>query len=305
MVALMDRLAWLQIFAEGGDGGNAGAGVGADGAPAADAGQQTGVSAGDGAEAAAAGQPQEEQFGDLIAGRYKADFERETSKIVRARVREAQQENKTLRESNEAWGEIGRYLQARYGQEGKQLSAQELLEQVRADNYYVELEADRNGISPEAQRQMMRQRWSQDAEHEELMRLRNEQQEREYFTRLIRDEAQIRQTYPDFDVRKELENETFMRLTKGGLTTMQAYEMLHHNELVEQAAQRAAEEARQQTAASIASGAGRIAENGMARSAAAVSSADPSKFSREKMERLRLAAEAGEKIGPGHPLWDT
>ena len=76
MVALMDRLAWLQIFAEGGDGGNAGAGVGADGAPAADAGQQTGVSAGDGAEAAAAGQPQEEQFGDLIAGRYKADFER-------------------------------------------------------------------------------------------------------------------------------------------------------------------------------------------------------------------------------------
>ena len=102
MSKLLKSLWMLQLFAEGGDGGaGEGAGVSAEGAQAAAAGQPSGESAAS-AQAAAAGQ-QEESFGDLIAGRYKADFERETSKIVRARVREAQQENKTLRESNDAW----------------------------------------------------------------------------------------------------------------------------------------------------------------------------------------------------------
>lgn len=302
MSKLLKNLWMLQLFAEGGDGGaGEGAGVSAEGAQAAAAGQPSGESAAS-AQAVAAGQ-QEESFGDLIAGRYKADFERETSKIVRARVREAQQENKTLRESNDAWSEIGRFLQARYGQD-KQLSAQELLEQVRADNYYVELEADKNGISPEAQRQIMRQRWGQEEEHEELMRLRQEQQEREYFTKLIREEATVRETYPDFDVRTELGNPMFMQLTKSGLSATQAYEMLHHRELVEAAEKKAAEEARKMTAASVASGAGRVAENGLGGAAPTVQKADPSKFSREKMERLIAAAKAGEKVGPGHPLWD-
>lgn len=302
MTKLLKNLWMLQLFAEGGDGGaGEGAGVSAEGAQAAAAGQPSGESAAS-AQAAAAGQ-QEESFGDLIAGRYKAEFERETSKIVRARVREAQQENKTLRESNDAWSEIGRFLQARYGQD-KQLSAQELLEQVRADNYYVELEADKNGISPEAQRQIMRQRWGQEEEHEELMRLRQEQKDRDYFTKLIREEATVRETYPDFDVRTELGNPMFMQLTKSGLSATQAYEMLHHRELVEAAEKKAAEEARKMTAASVASGAGRVAENGLGGAAPTVQKADPSKFSREKMERLIAAAKAGEKVGPGHPLWD-
>ena len=303
MSKLLKNLWMLQLFAEGGDGGaGEGAGVSAEGAQAAAAGQPSGESAAS-AQAAAAGQ-QEESFGDLIAGRYKAEFERETSKIVRARVREAQQENKTLRESNDAWSEIGKFLQARYGQD-KQLSAQELLEQVRADNYYVELEADKNGISPEAQRQIMRQRWGQEEEHEELMRLRQEQKDRDYFTKLIREEATVRETYPDFDVRTELGNPMFMQLTKSGLSATQAYEMLHHRELVEAAEKKAAEEARKMTAASVASGAGRVAENGLGGAAPTVQKADPSKFSREKMERIRKAAMAGETVGPGHPLWEN
>lgn len=304
MSKLLRNLWMLQIFADGGDGGaGEGAGVSAEGAQAAAAGQPTGESAGQ-AQAADAGQ-QEESFGDLIAGRYKADFERETSKIVRARVREAQQENKTLRESNDAWSEIGKFLQARYGQPDKQLTAQELLENVRADNYYVELEADKNGISPEAQRQIMRQRWGQEEEHEELMRLRQEQQEREYFTKLIREEATVRETYPEFDVRTELANPMFMQLTKSGLSATQTYEMLHHRELVEAAEKKAAEAAKQKTAAAVASGAGRVAENGLGGAAPSVQKADPSKFSREKMERIKRAVMAGESVGPGHPLWEN
>lgn len=303
MSKLLKNLWMLQIFAEGGDGGaGEGAGVSAEGAQAAAAGQPSGESAAS-AQAAAAGQ--QESFGDLIAGRYKADFERETSKIVRARVREAQQENKTLRESNDAWSEIGKFLQARYGQPDRQLTAQELLENVRADNYYVELEADKNGITPEAQRQIMRQRWGQEEEHEELMRLRQEQQDREYFTKLIREEATVREKYPDFDVRTELANPMFMQLTKSGLSAGEAYEMLHHRELVEAAEKKAAEEARKMTAASVASGAGRVSENGLGTAAPTVQKADPSKFSREKMERIRRAAMAGESIGPGHPLWEN
>ena len=70
-------------------------------------------------------------------------------------------------------------------------------------------------------------------------------------------------------------------------------------------AKKAAEEARKMTAASVASGAGRVAENGLGGAAPTVQKADPSKFSREKMERIRKAAMAGETVGPGHPLWEN
>ena len=85
----------LQLFAEGGGAEGAGAGVGAEGAPAADAGQQTGVDAAS-ASAADAGQAEEETFAGLIQGKYKKDFERETSKIVRSRVANLEKENERL-----------------------------------------------------------------------------------------------------------------------------------------------------------------------------------------------------------------
>jgi len=299
---LLERLHALQLFADGGEGGGeAGAGVGAEGALAADAGQRAGVGA-EGAPAVDAGQQEEVSFADLISGKYKADFEKEVSKIVRSRVKSAQDENKTLKSESEQWKNIGRYLQARYG-DGNELTPQELLQHIEADDYYIEREADRNGITAKEQRRVMQERWTHESESEELARLRQEREDREYFTRMASMAPEIQNTYPDFDLRKELNNPRFMELTKAGMHPQEVYEMLHHKELLAAAEKKAAEASRESTAAAVASGASRPAEGTLSAGSAATQTVDPSKFTKEQREKIMAAALRGEKVGPGHPLW--
>lgn len=301
-MSLNSDLRALQLFAEGGDAG-AGAGVGAEGAPAADAGQQTGVGA-QGASAADAGQEQgEETFAGLIAGRYKQDFERETSKIVRSRVADLRKENERLTKEGESWEKIGRWLRARYAGDGEELDAQELARRVEADDYYIEQMADRNGLTSRQQRQLIAERFTREDEHQELERYRQENAEREFFTQLVRDSEPVRAVYPDFDVREELKNPQFLNLVKYGVPMQQVYEMMHHAELLEKAQSAAAGQARTQTAAAIASGSRRVAENGTGSAAPATQKVDPSNFSDEQMAKIRAAVARGERVGPGHPLW--
>lgn len=291
----------LQLFAESGTGG-AGAGVGAGGAPAADAGQQTGVEA-QGASAADAGQQGEETFAGLIAGKYKQDFERETSKIVRSRVAELRSENERLTKEGESWDKIGRWLRARYAEDGEELDAQELARRVEADDYYIEAQADRNGLTAKQQRQLMADRFTREDEHQELERYRQENAEREFFTKLVRDAEPVQKLYPGFDVREELKNPQFLNLIRYGVPMQQVYEMMHHAELVEAAQAEAAGQARTQAAASIASGGRRVAENGTGAAAPATQKVDPSQFTDEQMDKIRAAVARGERVGPGHPLW--
>lgn len=305
MKKMLEHLHLLQIFADGGEGGaGAGAGVSAEGAQAAAAGQPSGVGSGQ-EPAAAAGQGSEPTFAEMIAGKYKGDFDKEVSRIVRSRVKAAQEENTRLKEESAQWSEIGRYLQSRYGSDGKQLSVQELAQHIAADDYYVELEADRNGISAELQRKMNQERWGRERDQRELQALRQEQADREYFARVAREAEELKQEYPDFDLREALRDPDFMEWTKRGKSVKQVYSWFHHEEIVRAEQQKAAEAARQQTAASIASGAARPAENGARPAAPTTQQADPSKFSPEKMEKIRQAASRGEKVGPGHPLWDS
>lgn len=292
----------LQLFAEGGGAEGAGAGVGAEGAPAADAGQQTGVGA-QGAPAADAGQAEEETFAGLIQGKYKKDFERETSKIVRSRVANLEKENERLAKDGEQWAGIGRWLQTRYAKEGEQLSAQELMQRIEADDYFLEAEADKNGVTPDQQRALLRERFTAEDEHRELERYRQENAEREFFSQLVEQSQGLTDRYPDFDLRAEIRNPQFTQLVRYGVPVQQVYEMLHHGELIEQAQRGAAEAARAQTAASVASGGSRVAENGLGRTAQSVQKVDPSKFSDDQMDKIREAVARGERVGPGHPLW--
>lgn len=292
----------LQLFAEGGGAEGAGAGVGAEGAPAADAGQQTGVDAAS-ASAADAGQAEEETFAGLIQGKYKKDFERETSKIVRSRVANLEKENERLAKDGEQWAGIGRWLQTRYAKEGEQLSAQELMQRIEADDYFLEAEADKNGVTPDQQRALLRERFTAEDEHRELERYRQENAEREFFSQLVEQSQGLTAQYPDFDLRAEIKNPQFTQLVRYGVPVQQVYEMLHHGELIEKAQRGAAEAARAQTAASVASGGSRVAENGLGRTAQAVQKVDPSKFSDDQMDKIREAVARGERVGPGHPLW--
>lgn len=128
-----------------------------------------------------------------------------------------------------------------------------------------------------------------------------EQQFRNHFRELERQAEEMKLYFPGFDLRQELKNPVFARMTAPGvgLRVEDAFYAVHRRELQSAAVQAA----KRQVSSAIASGALRPRENGLAGQAPAVSSFDYRSASKEQREdlkrRIRLAAAEGKKLYPG------
>lgn len=107
-------------------------------------------------------------------------------------------------------------------------------------------------------------------------------------------EGEIRKVYPEFRWQEELRNPQFGRLVMAGVEPTAAYETVHRRELMERAMRYAAGRTRKQVAGSVASGMGRIAENG-GRSIA-VTASDPRGLTSQELADIRRRVLDGEKI---------
>lgn len=115
----------------------------------------------------------------------------------------------------------------------------------------------------------------------------------------------MKATFPNFDLRKELQNPAFARMTSPnvGVSVEDAYYAVHRREIQAAAMQVTAQKTAQKISNSIQAGQRRPAENGTSGQAASVTSFDYSKASKAEREalkqRIRAAAARGEKIYPG------
>ncbi|MBP3654818.1 MAG: hypothetical protein J6J04_05245 [Oscillospiraceae bacterium] len=115
----------------------------------------------------------------------------------------------------------------------------------------------------------------------------------------------MKDKHPDFDLRREMQDPRFVRLTApgSGVSVEDAHFLLHRQELMDQAAQSAAKEAAQRYADSVQAGQRRPVENGIAGQAATVTTFDYKNASRQQRAEFKKkiydAAARGEKIYPG------
>lgn len=104
------------------------------------------------------------------------------------------------------------------------------------------------------------------------------------YRELQRQAEALRQSYPDFDLNRELEDPVFVRLIRNQVDLAAAYEVVHRRELAEAEARR--ERMRKHPP-----------ENGLSRAASpAILQADPRALSREERKQLRRRAAKGEEI---------
>lgn len=103
--------------------------------------------------------------------------------------------------------------------------------------------------------------------------------------RKLRSEAEaLRERYPDFDLDKELQNETFAALLENRVDLETAYEVVHRQALAREREVRARSEAHP-------------AENGLgSASLATVTRPDPRALTRQERRSLRRRAARGEEI---------
>ena len=128
---------------------------------------------------------------------------------------------------------------------------------------------------------------------------------RQHILTLERQGEAMKAAFPGFDLRRELRNPAFARMTAPdvGVSVEDAYYALHRGEIQSAAMQVTAQKTAQMISDSIRSGALRPVENGAASQGATVSTFDYRGASREQREalkrRIRDAGARGEKLYPG------
>ena len=111
--------------------------------------------------------------------------------------------------------------------------------------------------------------------------------------------AQIRETYPEFDLGKEMESPGFTKLLRAGIDMQSAYELLHKEEIIPAAMAYAAQTTERKLAEKLRSEGIRPTENGAGQSGAVSMGSRVSQMSRKEIADLCRRVERGEKVSFG------
>lgn len=239
----------------------------------------------------------EESFDDLIAGKYKKDYEAK----VKAAVSKRFKNQKDLQSKIDSIDPIVKMVAQKYGIEPNpdgSLSIQAINDAMQNDNSLYEQEAFKRGISVDELKNIKRL----ERENASLRAENTRTAEQREWDALLMQGEELKNTYPDFDMETEMQNPQFGRL----LATMQksgfpnalqtAYEAVHRDDIMGGAMRYAVSQTESKISKSIQSGMRRPAENGTNQQAAARTTTDPSKLTKSQIDDLKRRAERGERI---------
>lgn len=177
-------------------------------------------------------------------------------------------------------------------------NVQELQQMILDDDSLYEEEAEEMGMPVEAYKNYKRLQDEHDALERQKARFNEEQRLRAHFANLAQQAEVMKQTFPNFDLRTEMENETFRRLVapNSGLDVHSAYFAVHHAELEPQAMAYGIQRAQQQISQTLQANRARPVEGAIKGGQPANVAVDPSKMSRPERQKLIERARRGEKI---------
>lgn len=268
--------------------------------------RQANSSAPDAAEQEA---PQRLSFEELLKSdpQYKADYDAKVKKAIDGRFKQANQTEARMGKMQPIIDAIA----AHYGIDTSDpagIDLDGLMKAVGNDRKMYEDEAVREGVPVELlmqRKQLERQQAAFDAQQR---RVTDEANARKEMTELLTAATALRETIPDFDIDREMQNPNFARLALkpprgAGVPLENAYYAVHHAEIEQarraqqyQSMQAAQQQTAQKLANAVMSGSMRPSENGSGGTAAAVTRSDPRTLTRQERAELRRRVQAGEKI---------
>ena len=140
---------------------------------------------------------------------------------------------------------------------------------------------------------------------EQQQRINEEKLNRDHIAGLIAQGEKMKAVFPNFDLRKEMENPQFRRLTARGVNVSveDAYHIVHRRELELAQAQIVDRKATERVQNTIRAGQARPDETGASSQASTVTTVDWKHATPEQLKaqakRIRLAAAQGRKLRPG------
>ena len=276
----------LQLFADGGAGGD---GTGAAGS---DAGSQGGQQPGTEANGQQSAQ-QEPTFDELIKGKYKADYDARVQKTIQARMRGAKANEERLAKTEPLLQMLGQKYSVDPG------DVDGLMAALDNDEQMWQAEAADKGMSVEKLKPL------RTAERETAMLKRQrvlyfrDAAAREIYTKWVAQAEQAKQKFPGLDLESCLEDAQFVSMLQSGVDVESAYWARYHDDIMQAGMEKATTEAQKKLSASVASGSRRPTESGVGNGPTVSQKVDVSNMSRSEFTAYMDRIMRGERISFG------
>jgi hypothetical protein len=180
-----------------------------------------------------------------------------------------------------------------------------LTQAISDDNAFYEDKALEMGVPIETAKKIDQEERQTARQQREQERTLEEQKIQNHLAGLEAQGEALKKIFPNFDLRTELQNPAFFRMTSPnvGISVEDAYFAVHRNEIQAATSQVTAQKTMQKISNSIQAGSYRPDEAGITGQASSVTTFDYSKASKDQREALkkaiRDAAARGEKLYPG------
>ena len=180
-----------------------------------------------------------------------------------------------------------------------------LAKAINDDNDYYEQKALEMGVPVETAKKIDQQERDTARVQREEARTLEQQKFQQHIMKLEQQGEALKAVFPNFDLRTELQNPAFARMTSPnvGISVEDAYYAVHRNEIQRAAMQATAQQTAQKLSNAIQAGSRRPDEAGTTGQAPSVTTFDYRNASREQREAfkkdIRARMARGEKVYPG------
>ena len=229
------------------------------------------------------------------------EYNKQMQTVVQSRLKNAKAAEESLAKLTPALELLAR----RHGLDADNMDYDAIAKAINDDDAYYEDLALEKGVTLETAKRIDQQEREHARQQREEARNLEQQKLQNHFMKLEQQGETLKKTFPNFDLRTELKNPVFARMTSPnvGVSVEDAYHAVHRKEIMAAGMQVTAQQTAQKISNAIQAGSRRPDENGTSGQSASVTTFDYSKASKQQREALKreiYAAKArGEKLYPG------
>lgn len=234
-------------------------------------------------------------FNELIHGKYAEQYKAAVERNLSQRFKEREADRALANEN----AQLRAMLAERYDLDGSDYKS--IVSALEDDESPAEREAYEEGKTKAEIRAERILKREEKRKQEEQARQEMENQRRAEVQKWSQEGMELRNLYKDFDLVAELRNdetgERFLRyLRGGGMSVKEAYEAVHHDEILKNLMTATAGEVSRKTVEDIRARGMRPAEAGNGKQRKVIYKDDPSEFTAQDIANVMAKVRAGQKI---------
>lgn len=235
----------------------------------------------------------EDEFAELVGktGRFHELYGKAVSDAIQQRFKN----QADMKAAVDSYDSVLAPLFQHYGVESGDIEG--LSNALGSDDDWIEDAAKEKGMSPDQYRENLRLQSELEKNQKELEEYRAEAARAEKFKAWNAEADELRGTFPNFDLTKEMEvNPKFADLIDNGISVLDAFVATHAQNILQGINAETSRQAKQDVVNQIQQRQSRPMENGLRHQPAVVRKQNPSEFTDEDIDKILKDVEGGKKF---------